>query len=450
MEYTKVNVNQMLAARDRRAARQAGLLSFYKRPMVSFTMNIAGPVKNTPLIRRGFREGNALLRAQLRRLGAACLFSETLDEPTGLEAYYVIDAPAEKLKELTLELEETSRLGRLFDMDVLAPDGEKLARPKPRRCLICGLPVQACARSRAHSVPELQEKTRELLLEGLREKDLDTAASLALRALLYEVATTPKPGLVDRGGSGSHKDMDFFTFLDSSSVLYPYFRECAASGMDTKTLSPPETLKALRPLGKLAEGRMLEATGGINTHKGAIFSVGILCGALGRLDRELWADPARVLSEAAAMAAGITGRELAGLKAEDAGTSGSRLFLKYGISGVRGQAEAGFPSVLSCGLPVLEEGLAAGRSIDEAGSAALLALLARTPDTNMIARGGLEAAEEAKARAQELLSRSPYPDADTIRELDRVFISQNLSPGGCADLLALTYLLHFLRESGES
>ena len=198
-------------------------------------------------------------------------------------------------------------------------------------------------------------------------QDIADAARLAVRALLYEVTTTPKPGLVDRRNSGSHKDMDVFTFMDSAAALYPYFEACARTGRETAEQPAPETFAALRPLGCEAEGEMLDATGGVNTHKGAVFSVGIVCAALGRLDRSLWAEAARVLAEVSAMTAGLTEKDFAGVTAENAATVGQKLYIQYGIAGVRGQVEAGLPAVLNVGLPVLEAGLAKGYDFDRVG-----------------------------------------------------------------------------------
>ena len=216
------------------------------------------------------------------------------------------------LKEAACAIEDGTELGRLFDMDVLAPDGGKLDRPTPRTCLICERPAKDCARSRTHTVAELQRRTHELLTEAINTHDAQTAASLAVRALLYEVCTTPKPGLVDRVNSGSHKDMDIFTFMSSSAALWPYFAQCVRVGRDTAARPAPETLAALRWPGKLAEGTMLSATGGVNTHKGAIFSLGLACAAVGRLDREQWDDSEMILAQVAAMAAGSVSRELSG------------------------------------------------------------------------------------------------------------------------------------------
>ncbi|MBD5149846.1 MAG: triphosphoribosyl-dephospho-CoA synthase CitG [Oscillibacter sp.] len=444
-----VELMDMLDARDRRARRQQELLEQYRLPLVSFTMNIAGPVKNSPLIRRGFRLGRTLLMGQLERMNAPCVFQEEWDEATGCQGFYVTDLPPKALKELTCALEDGTDLGRLFDLDVLTPDGVKLDRPVPRSCLICGGPARECARSRAHSVPELQARTRELLQTALNRRDAETAASLAVRALLYEVCVTPKPGLVDRANNGSHRDMDIYSFLRSAAALWPYFSRCVQTGRDTAANPAPDTLAALRWPGKLAESAMLAATGGVNTHKGAIFSLGLVCGALGRLDRGDWSRPERILSEVSAMAAGTVDRELSGLAAGRARTAGQRFYLAYGVTGVRGQAEAGFPTVLDWGLPALENGLAQGKSADEAGAAALLALLARTADTNMIARGGIDAQRETAAELERLLREAPYPGRETLERLDRSFTERDLSPGGSADLLALCWLLHFLKEEAD-
>ena len=285
---------------------------------------------------------------------------------------------------------------------------------------------------------------------------VEQAASLAVRALLYEVCTTPKPGLVDRNNTGSHRDMDIFTFMRSSASLWPYFARCFSAGAASSGRPAPETFAALRPLGMQAEKEMFRVTGGINTHKGAIFTIGLALAALGRLcglpkqDRDrISGDPAgRILSEISSMTEGTVSKELEGLSEETARTAGQRFYLEYGVTGIRGQAEAGFPTVLKFGLPALEKGLAAGKSPDEAGCAAMLQILARTTDTNMISRGGRETQLKKAAGLLRLLETTPYPDNETLLALDREYIEENLSPGGSADLLALCWLLHFVKGSG--
>lgn len=446
MEIREVTLPEMLEARERRAARQRELLDQYQLPLVSFGMNIAGPVKNSPLIRRGFSLGEKLLRGQLTRLRLSCVHSESVDVPSGCEGLYVVDTDAKTLKSLAEEIEDFGELGRLFDMDILSPDGVKLERKSPRRCLICGGEAKACASRRVHSVPELQARTREILESAIERYDAETVGNLACRALLYEVCVTPKPGLVDRDDNGSHKDMDIYTFMRSASALWPYFADCARAGRRTADRPPRETFDNLRLSGKMAEIAMLSATGGVNTHKGAIFSMGLVCGAAGRLDRELWRSPERVLSEAAEMVKGLSEQDFRKLTRKKADTNGKKLYLKYGLTGIRGEAEAGFPTVLQYGLPTLDSGLAAGKSPDEAGAAALLAILAHTTDTNMIARSDTATESEIRAELLKLLDANPYPDAETLQRLNQDFIGRNLSPGGSADLLSLCWMLRFLRE----
>lgn len=444
----EVTLLEMLDARERRANRQRELLKQYRETVICFTMNIAGPVKNSPLIYRGYALGRRLLRQQLHAAGLEISHWEEIRENTGNEGIFLVPADPLAVKAVCTEIEDAAALGRLFDMDVLGADGRKIDRQelgKPgRKCLICGGMAQACARSRAHSVAELQEKTRQILEQALLQADCRTAARLATQALLYEVTVTPKPGLVDREGSGSHRDMDVFTFQASAAALYPYFARCVEIG--SRASSPEEAFRALRLPGKLAEGQMLRATGGVNTHKGAIFSMGILCGALGRLPRDRWGDSAAVLSECAAMTRGLTREDFSGLTPENARTAGQRLYLRYGITGVRGQAEAGFPAVGNIGLPRLEAALAAGQTIDQAGCAALLAMLAETVDTNMIHRGGFAQAQAISRQIKTLLAQEPFPGRQTLEALDREFVEKNLSPGGTADLLALCLMLHFLKE----
>lgn len=436
-----VTLQEMLQAREARANLQHALLAEFRNPLVSFTMNIAGPVKDSPAIRRGFQIGLAALEEGLSLEGILCLHRESVRSHTGWEEMLVLDAPAKKIKSITTQIEESSDLGRLFDMDVLDLDGSKLERSAPRRCLICGEIAQVCARNRRHTVAQLQEATAAILEKAMLDEDIRFAAQMAQQALLYEVGITPKPGLVDRRNNGSHRDMDFFTFQRSAVALYPYFEECVRIGRTTRNAPPTETLKALRLPGRRAEAAMGKATGGVNTHKGAIFSLGLLCGALGRLERPQWKEPEQVLSLCSQMAADLMKDfEIPG------NTVGYQLYQTYGITGIRGQAAAGYPAVSQIALPRLEQGLERGLSINDAACAALLALIAHTEDTNMIHRGGRELAVKKAAQVAALLDQEPFPCKEKLEALDDSFIADNLSPGGCADLLAMTLMLWFLKN----
>lgn len=439
----EVTLMEVLEAREARVRRQEAMRERYGAPLVSFTMNIAGPVKDSALIRRAFRAGIRQLESGLLAWGLEVLEREERLAAAGCEALYAVSGPAERVKRLCQSIEDGSRLGRLFDMDVISPEGEKLDRTGgERRCIVCGEAGRGCASRRVHGVEELREATRRIIVEYFAAADREKAAELVTRALLDEVCVTPKPGLVDRVNSGSHGDMDIFTFAASAAALGPYWGRCVEIGQETAGETAEAAFLALRKAGQAAERAMFAATGGVNTHKGAVFTLGLLCGAAGRLWRaeRPCREPERILEECAALAACAVETDFAGAR-EAPNTVGERLYRERGITGIRGEAAKGLPGVREVALPVLRGALDAGRSRNDAGAAALLHLIARVEDTNMIARGGMEAARAARADCAALLEKGPTPGMEDIAALDREFIRRNLSPGGCADLLAAAFFL---------
>ncbi|MBO4367381.1 MAG: citrate lyase holo-[acyl-carrier protein] synthase, partial [Clostridia bacterium] len=120
-----VTVQDMMEARDRRAEKQRELLAGYGQTLLCFTMNIPGPEKVNSLIRQGFALGQRRLEQGFMRLGITPLYRESFAAPAGCEAYYVLPLPPLEAKKLAVDIEEADALGRLFDMDVLRPDGSK-------------------------------------------------------------------------------------------------------------------------------------------------------------------------------------------------------------------------------------------------------------------------------------------------------------------------------------
>jgi len=295
MEQTS-SMQEILLAREQRMYMQRQFLKNNKVPLISFSMNIAGPVKNSPLIRQGFAIGRRRILACLAGENISCLQEAELSSPTGDVCFVSADTDSLYLKQLMIRLEDQDALGRLFDIDVIPPfteddasallpriSREDLGLP-PRRCLLCGKPSRNCTLRRVHPLDDIRRKTNSILRTAIAEEVCSSVAALAVRALLYEVNTTPKPGLVDRNNCGSHKDMNTFTFLNSAAALWPYFHQCAKTGYySTETGSAPaEVFSSLRKHGRAAELTMYHATGGVNTHKGAVFSLGIICAAAAR------------------------------------------------------------------------------------------------------------------------------------------------------------------------
>lgn len=441
----EVSLQEILDAREQRVKTQKALLAQYKKPLICFTMNIAGPEKYNRDIAIGFAVGNWMLR---QALPAQCiLHKQSSRKNSGCESYYVVDMAPRALKQLAIELEDSDPIGRLFDIDVLDTDGTKLSREAlgqaRRKCLLCNNDAVLCARSRTHSVDQLQDRTGFLLYLAARQQMTEYVAVQAYLALNKEFTTTPKPGLVDRNNRGSHPDMGIKHFFASANALRPFFSRFVDEGFLARDLKPEETFRRIRGIGKEAEAAMYQATHGVNTHKGAIFSLGLLCAAAGRLSPEHW-QPERLLSECSAMAKGVVAQDFANVTLETAKTAGERIYAQYGITGVRGQAEAGFPAVFNTGLPILRQGLVNGLSLNHAGCVTLLHLIAAIDDTNLIHRGDRNIQLQVKQDIATMLEKDPFPSIDIIERLDADFIQRNLSPGGSADLLAVTYFLHFM------
>ena len=189
---------------------------------------------------------------------------------------------------------------------------------------------------------------------------------------------------------------------------------------------------------------MLQATGGVNTHKGAIFLLGTVCGAIGRLWRAEapCRDIEQILQSCIALSKHAIEQDFARMQQQAPETFGERLYRETGLTGARGQLLRGMPAVSETALPLLEQLLQTGQRENDACALTLLALIGRGEDTNLIKRGGRETAAWAAARASALLENGRIPNMEEIRSLDRAFIERNLSPGGCADLLAVTIFLH--------
>lgn len=438
----EVTLNEILHSRDERVKKQQNILKQFNHPIICFTMNIAGPVKTSPVIERAFFEGIRLLKESLPKDRIA--YQDINIKVTGCEAIFSICDDASNIKDICTNIEDNLRIGRLFDMDVIDTDGNKLERKNVRGCLVCGAPGRNCAASRAHSVEELQVATREIIENYFFLLDKEHCCNLAVKSLLDEVRTTPKPGLVDCRNSGSHSDMDIHLFEKSAYTLKPYFDKCFSIGRETLNVTYDETFTLLRNLGISAEQVMYNTTGGVNTHKGAIYSMGILCASAGRLwSPEIpFADISDICAESVNIAKNAIKNDFEHIKTT---TAGGRLYLKYGLTGIRGEVASGFNSVLKFGLPIYTSLINKGFDQNYAGAITLLHLIANVKDTNMYHRGGPEGAAYGVEAVKNLLKVSPEPEKRQIELLDNDFIKHNLSPGGCADLLAITYFLYGLK-----
>lgn len=262
---------------------------------------------------------------------------------------------------------------------------------------------------------------------------------LAIRSLYREVALAAKPGLVTPWGNGSHDDMDYATFMRSLHALRPYFPAIAACG------SARPDFASLQQLGIAAEADMLLATGGVNTHRGAIFNLGLLSAAAGwrlaegreasatatcQLVRDQWGE---------AILSGLSSAT------DDAGLShGLAVAQRYGAGGARREAAAGFPAATEIGLPAYRAALLATGDAELAATQTLFALIAELEDTNLLWRAGPTGLAHARRSAGDFLAAGGVLATDWQQQaaaIDRDFSTRRLSPGGSADLLGVTLFL---------
>jgi triphosphoribosyl-dephospho-CoA synthase len=265
-------------------------------------------------------------------------------------------------------------------------------------------------------------------------------ADAAVGALLAEAELTPKPGLVDRFSRGAHDDMDLPLLRRSAEALRPWF--VAFVGATRGRREPSRELRrVLAALGRSAEADMLTATGGVNTHRGAIWALGLLTAAVALRPRER--DPRTVADAAAAVARhpddACPPEALLG--------HGARVRAEFGVHGARGQAWHGFPHVVDVALPALRSARLSGVTEEVARLTALLALMATLDDTCVLYRSGCAGLRRVQGGAARVL-RAGGPGTPRGRRLldalDRRMTGTRLSPGGCADLLAATLFLDSL------
>ncbi len=442
---TPVELPEMLDAREHRQQIQQRLLNQFGCPLISFTMNIVGEHKVFPLQIRAYSWAVEEIKNQCNLWALTILCSEEIRENTGYECFFVVDASPLKIKEILCKLEENSPIGRLFDIDVIRLDGTKVSRQEvgleERRCLLCDAPAFQCARSRTHSVAELWEREVEMIWDFFCADYASQVAKLAKEALLLEVNATPKPGLVDRNNTGAHKDMDICTFQRSAAALEPFFEEFVRCGIEHCQLAPSEIFPLTRPIGIQAEQAMLSATDGVNTHKGIIFSLGILTASLGYLFGNQMPYSQQKLRDICTQMTVSLGRDFDHLTAETAVTNGEKLYVKYGIRGIRGEAMDGYPALFDIAIPQLNRYLQEGYSQNDSGILALLHIIANTEDSNIIARSSYEEMLEIQRELADYLSGDQGDYLKFLQDLDEKWITRNISPGGSADLLALSYFV---------
>jgi triphosphoribosyl-dephospho-CoA synthase len=267
-------------------------------------------------------------------------------------------------------------------------------------------------------------------------------AALARQALIAEAELTPKPGLVDRRGTGAHTDLSLTIMRRSALAIEPYF--CRMARLSNSRHPSQSLREQLAVIGREAETAMLKATSGSNAHKGAIWVLGLL----------LSAAALQVDNEAPASVIAATAQEIASF--EDPATPrlvshGDVVAERYGVDGARGEAHRGFPHVVEIGLPMLHSRRARGATESVARLDTLLSIMSHLNDTCLLYRGGEDALVAAKEGAAAIISAGgsgALIGRQQLERLDRRLLEMGVSPGGSGDLLAATLFLD-AAERGE-
>jgi triphosphoribosyl-dephospho-CoA synthase len=309
------------------------------------------------------------------------------------------------------------------------------------------MPVSATRVSSAY-----RSSVAEGLHVGARSADA-WLARLATTALIEEAQLTPKPALVDRRGSGAHHDLDLDTMLRSAHALEPTFEALSRAARHS---TPSATLRAeLAQIGRAGEHTMMEATGGSNAHRGAIWIVGLLVAGAALVDSRAPVAKGTAAFDLAATVCALAA-QIACFPDRFAAPSdshGERARQRYQVGGARREAQDGFPHVIAIGLPALFKARANGAPEDAARVDALLAIMTSLDDTCLLHRAGLpglQAGQQGACRVLELGGSSTFDGRAALAELDHTLLSLNASPGGAADLLAATLFIDMLVRLGTS
>lgn len=263
---------------------------------------------------------------------------------------------------------------------------------------------------------------------------------LCCDALKHEANAWPKPGLVTPVDSGSHRDMNYASFVNSIAALRGYFADIAQAGLQAATY--PE----LQKIALAAESRMLAATHGANTHRGAIFNLGLLAAASAYQSTR----PELQTQTCGMTVAKLWGPNILAARSQSAGSHGQIVYQQFAVGGAREQAAAGFPAVYDMALPALRRLLAAGVDQEQALIGTLMVLMAELIDTNLLWRGGEAGLIDVQRAARQFNRDGGVEHAQwraRLLSLHTSMVARNLSPGGSADLLAATWFVYKVESS---
>ena len=365
------------------------------------------------------------------------------------------DYTAIQIKKLCENFETKHPVGRLLDVDVVDEKGKPVSSGKAKLCFFCNkAPAIYCMRKQAHDYAAMRMKVELEIATYQKQKKKEhickQLAILATQSLLHEVALAPKPGLVDRFDKGSHSDMDFSTFLNSTAALSVSFKKIADFAYAFSGDNPKEALPKLRLIGLEIEADMFAQTHGVNTHKGAIFLLGFSIFVSAYLFSKASFTNEKFVSVIQNMNGDLVARELGKKLYLGKETHGEACYRRFGKKGqgIRGEIQAGMPCVFQKALPVLhdefdEAEVLNDEILNKGLTHALLAIISENNDSNILYRKGEDVLEDLKNKATACLLKSK---SEAFKKNYKALIEfckeKRISPGGSADLLAVSYFMY--------
>lgn len=436
MVYQHATLQAILSNKEERIERQKEFLSrFDGASLISLSINTPGAIKLSCESLTIYEEAVEAIKSHALPI----LHDYEQKSITGAEAIWVIQADATYLKTLTCKIESTHPLGRFMDIDVIDTQGVSLSRKalgyERRKCFVCEEDAFSCARSQKHTIQELNQTILEALLKHAFGTYITQCCVVAMQK---EVELTPKPGLVDSSNSGAHHDMDIDTFYASINAIKPYISQFLEA--------QPLCFDTLRSVGVECEKAMFEATNGVNTHKGMVFCLALTCGALSSLKARQQPLTCKDLkTQIQRLCEGLIEKDLLLAHPKSAG---ARFFYETGSLGIRGIAQSGFALVFDGSLPFFQTQKALIGE-EKALKMTLLWLMAQLEDSTLWSRGGAQGLSYVKTKADEIcLHVKNFPEDldEYLSAFDKDLTQKHLSPGGSADLLALTWLFSHITD----
>ena len=453
-------LHNILEAREERAFRRKKYADSGLNTL-SLSLNIPGYPKYNESTKKVF---NSILKALKNYLLSNRIFISINQEQNIIDEaghFYIVPLALNNIdiydiKKQCENFESAFELGRITDVDIFNDLGKPISSGKRKSCIICKDKAAVdCMREENHKYGELRALMFSMMEAYNHKEQLDKLSKklseLATKALMYEFSLSPKPGLVDMFSSGAHVDMNYYSFINSTAALSPYWSDLSQLAFQFKgNLS--EALPQIRQIGLRAEEAMLQASNNVNTQKGLVFLIGIsIFSAAYVVHKDHFFSTKAFIKTIKAICAKMIESELQP-NTSVSPTHGEETFKKYGLkgSGARYEAQNGFPYVFENILPFLQENIEENtflekEVLDHVLTTALLKIMAHINDSNILYRKG-----EAKAESVKVLALQSINDAKAYKRLCDYCLKEQISPGGSADMLAVSLFILFVKQSDLS